>query len=165
MTNEQAGGTIVRVFLIPVFCAIAFAGGALVYRFWEQELAAKELYTFVPVEANGYRFKSENDGTIKIDYSYTYNEEIYLGKTLSPYPKVDKQALKDEKLRSHLLQKKGLALTVFVDPNKPNRSSLVRSWARSNRINALIFGGVIFWLGLALLYKTMQRVRRVEELF
>lgn len=131
-------------------------------------------YTLKPNEAWEDKLKdmemvmvafSQNEYTIKIAYQYEYAGEVLEGTSLSPFPELNQQALRDPELHRYLLRKDNLPLTVYVDPDNPARSALVRGWAQGNRWGALVIGGLLLPISLAMLYFLLRPARRVEELF
>ena len=108
---------------------------------------------------------SVNAYTIDISYRYEYQGQTGEGFTVSPFPKLNQQALRDPQLHRYLLREDHPPLMVYVNPDHPERSALVRGWAQGDRWGALMIGGVLLPLSLAMLYFLVWPVRRVEEIF
>jgi hypothetical protein len=131
-------------------------------------------YTLKPNETWGDKLKdmemamhtfSQNEYTIKIAYQYEYGGEVLEGTSLSPFPELNQQALRDPQLHRYLLRKDNPPLTVYVDPDHPQWSALVRGWAQGARWGELLIGGLLLPSSLAMLYFLLRPARRVEELF
>jgi hypothetical protein len=52
---------------------------------------------------------------------------------VSPFPVLNQQALRDPQLHRYLLREDHPPLTVYIDPDQPERSALLRGWAQGNR--------------------------------
>ncbi|MFK8161316.1 MAG: DUF3592 domain-containing protein [Lewinella sp.] len=126
------------------------------YAEWLEQLRTMEntLYT---TEVNEY--------SIEIRYRYEYQGVARGGVELSPFSELNKQALRNPQLHRYLLREDHPPLTVYVNPDDPERSALMRGWAQGNRWGALVLGGVLLPLSLSLLYFLVRPVRKVEELF
>ncbi|SEQ20077.1 DUF3592 domain-containing protein [Neolewinella agarilytica] len=141
-------------------------GCVAVGTFWRVELISKELYGFEPVVAETFTVsESGSKPQLDVRYSYEYAGEKYEGHELSPYNELTVKASLDGALRKWLTRPDELKLMVFVDPKNPSRSSVVRGWARGNRIEGLAYGTFLITLGLGLLYLLFRPSRRVQDLF
>ncbi len=127
----------------------------------EFEKWVKELGTM----QNAMHSSKYNEYTISISYQYEYQGYAGDGNTLSPFYELNTQALQDPQLHRYLLRVDHPPLTVYVDPDRPARSALVRGWAQGDRWGSLVLGGVLLPLSLALLYVLVRPVGKVEELF
>lgn len=203
MTNERMFGLFSRTLGVPVVLLFIAFGGYCLFLFWQQEVIAKELYSWVPVITTDYEIQefdlpewptegtssrhvlqpdetwedklneielamqssSKNEFTIKIAYRYEYAGEVLSGNSLSPFSELNRQALRSIELRRYLLRWDHPPITVYVDPDQPTRSALVRGWAQGNRWGALVIGGLLVPISLAMLYFLVWPVLRVEELF
>jgi hypothetical protein len=196
-------GLFMRSVGIPAVVLFLGFGGYSLYQFGQQEMIAKELYTWKPVVAMDYEIReldspkwpvedvsldkdseayqtwadkledmetamqatAENEYTIEISYRYEYAGQVRNGFALSPFPDLNRQALRNPQLYRYLLRKDNPHLTVYVDPDDPTRSALVRGWAQGYRWAPLVIGGLLVPISLAMLYFLVRPVRRVEELF
>jgi len=141
-------------------------GSVTVMEFWRVELISKELYGFEPVVAETFTVNEVGSGPqLNVQYSYEYAGRRYEGHQLSPYNELTVKASLDGALRQWLPRPDELKLMVFVDPQYPSRSSVVRGWARDNRIEKLAYGSVLITLGLGLLHLLFRPRRRVQDLF
>lgn len=104
---------------------------------------------------------------LSISISYRYQYHGYAGESnmLSPFYELNAQALRDPQLHRYLLREDRPPLTVYVDPDQPARSALVRGWAQDDRWGALLIGGVLLPLSLVIFYLLVRPADRVEELF
>jgi hypothetical protein len=126
------------------------------YQEWEDELYDMR---------KAMQAASQNEYTIKIAYQYKYAGEVRNGTSLSPFPELYRQALRDPQLHRYLLREDHPLLTVYVDPDDSGRSALVRGWSQGNRWGALVIGGFLVPISLAILYFLVRPIRRVEDLF
>lgn len=106
-----------------------------------------------------------NEYTIGINYRYKYQGYAGEGFMISPYPVLNRQALRNPQLHRYLLREDHPPLTVYIDPDEPARSALVRGWAQEGRWEELLIGGLFLPISLAMLYFLVRPIRRVEELF
>jgi hypothetical protein len=196
-------GLFLRTLGVPVVLLLFGFGCYSMFLFWQQEMVAKELYSWVPVVTTDYEIRridkpewptkkgptdvdkeehrlwleklnamqdameksKYNEYTIEINYRYEYAGEVRAVSFLSPFAELNQQALEDQQLHRYLLREDHPPLTVYVDPEQPTRSSLVRGWAQGNRWGGLVIGGLLLPVSLAMLYFLVRPVHRVEELF
>lgn len=141
-------------------------GAVAVREFWRVERISKELYGFKPVVAETFTISEEGSGPqLEVQYSYEYAGKRYEGHQLSPYNELTVKASLDGALRRWLTRPDELKLMVFVDPKNPSRSSVVRGWARGNRIEGLAYGTVLITLGLGIIHLLFRPRHRVQDLF
>ena len=141
-------------------------GSAAVVEFWRVELISKELYGFEPVVAESYTVNDMGPGPqLNVQYSYNYNGVTYEGHQLSPYNALTVKVSVDETSRRWITRPDNQSLIVFVDPTDPARSSLIRGWARDNRIEGFAYGIFLVTLGLGGLHLIFRPSNRVQDLF
>lgn len=166
MTNGKINGYFWRALVTPILIIWVIVGGVLIKNFWQTEIISKELYGFELVQAREVQITVvQTSSQLSISYQYDYAGETFASNQLSPYPELNAKAQVDETLRRWLTRTDKLSLMVFVDPDDPSRSSVVRGWAREDRIQGLAYGLTIFTLGLGLLHLVLRPARRVQDLF
>ncbi|MEM6770419.1 MAG: DUF3592 domain-containing protein [Bacteroidota bacterium] len=154
----------VRIFAIPASLLMLAVGFFLLKTFWEQEATSKELSSFVPVTVDTYKVQ-RNYRKSTIDYTYTVDGVVYRDSTFAPYPKLHKLAAGSSQIRALSTRTQEQQLVVYVDPEDPSRSSVLRAWPREGRLVGIAFGGIVFWVGWVFLYRTVRKVPRYDLLF
>lgn len=166
MTNERLGGIAVRFLLIPLLVGFTWLGGFFVYKFLETEHIRTTLESYQSTPASAFAFQETAKGQFTVEYSYQVNGTTYRGNALSHFGRANRAALANQEVRQKIRQAKQQSPLVYFNPGQPAESSLLRTWpATDDSLNGLGIGGAMVTLGLGLLYLSLRRTRRVEELF
>ncbi len=165
MTNEQLFGGTLRFIIVPIFLTFVGVGAFGLYRFWKQELVAKELYTWEAVPAMDYTISGgHSTSDLSITFKYGYAGQVYEQQGFSPFSGLNEEFKEDKELAAWVLSRGGL-LTVYVNPDQPTQATIFRGWPQGKRLEDLMVGGIMLTLGLVVLYFTLRPTPSVEELF
>lgn len=165
MTNERLGGIAVRFVLVPLLIGFTWLGGLFVYKFLETVHIRQTLESYESMMASTYEYNEIRMGQPMVEYSYDINGKSYKGYTLCHFERAHKAALANQKVREKISRSNLEPPLVYFNPERPAESSLLRTWPAKDSLNGLGVGGAMVTLGLGLLYLTLRRTRRVEELF
>ena len=149
--------------LFPAIVFLFTVGLFLMYDFWQKEAISRELASFTEVVADDYTLSRNLRKTIPA-YTYTFDGVTYGSTSFSPYPKLNKQAAWSSQVRALTTRVEDYNLIIYVDPNDPSRSSILRAWPREGRLGGLSLGGIVLWFGCLLLTIMIRKTPRYDLL-
>lgn len=166
MTNEQMVAFPIKFVQALVALLLLAAAVNGIWEVWREELRAKRLYTFVPVTAASHSVDlTAAETVLGLDYSYEYEGVLYRANTLSPFPEANEAAMADEGFREWITRDDAVELVVYINPDNPAESSVLRGWVGADRLRRMTGTGFIGSLAIVFLYMTLRPVRRVAQLF
>ncbi|MTB52312.1 DUF3592 domain-containing protein [Lewinella sp. W8] len=166
MTNEQLVSFPIKLIQTLVVGAILVVGVSGLWRAWQEELRAKQLYTFVPVTADSFSVETTPSGVFfDLEYTYVFAGQTYTGTSLSPFPAANDAARQDAGFREWITRSDTVDLVVYVNPENPAEASVLRGWVGTERRKRMATGGIMVSLSLMALYMILRPVKRVAQLF
>jgi hypothetical protein len=166
MTNEQLVSFPIKFVQVLVFSLVMAACASGIWRVWQEELRAKELYSYVAVTATEYAAIPIASGALfELEYTYEYEGVSYTGNTLSPFPEANQAARLDEDFRKWITRSDTVDLVVYVNPDNPAEASVLRGWVGVERLRVMTAAGFIASICCMALYLVLSPVRRVAHLF
>ena len=157
MTNERLSSVAIRLVFVPLLAAATVTGLFLLWEFRGEYADAKRTAGYHGISAKVTQVAHPGAAPHGLLLEYESGGRSYEKVIADNHPYHDTALA--------YLDRPYSGLVIYLDPDHPEVIAFQHYADREPGLTNLVYGGLLTAAGLLLLYLTLRRVRRVEQLF